>query len=73
VAYSGLRFRLDRQLSRGRLTAAAVLVALYPAVREISALTALAAVTAVCVGLIAYEAIRYREVRSQLRASRAAA
>jgi len=72
VAYSALRFRLDRRISRGRMAAAVVLIALLPAARELPALGALVAVTAVCVALIAYEAINYREQRSQLRNVRTA-
>ena len=68
VAYSALRFRIDGRLARGRLSAAVVLLALYPLAREVSAVTALGAVTVVCVALIAYEAIRYRHVRAQIRA-----
>ena len=72
VAYSALRYRIERRLSRGRLGAALVLVLFYPLVREVSAVEALGAVTLICVALIVYEAVRYREARSELRATRAA-
>jgi low temperature requirement protein LtrA len=68
VAYSALRFRIDGRVARGRLTAAVMLLALYPVAREVSALMALVAVTAVPVLLIVYEAVRYREQRAQVRA-----
>jgi len=68
LVYTALRLRIHRQIARGRLTAAVAVVALYPLVREVSALTALVPVAAVAVGLIVYEAVRYREQRAQIRA-----
>jgi hypothetical protein len=56
-----------RTLSYRRLVVAAVLVALIPVAVEIPALATLAVVTALCVGLIAYEAIRYAEDRERVR------
>jgi low temperature requirement protein LtrA len=69
VAYSALRFRIDGRLARGRLTAAVALLVIYPVAREVSAITALAAVTAVAVLLIVYEAVRYREERTHIRSA----
>ena len=43
---------------------------LLPAALELSALTALALVSALCCALIAYDVIHYREERSQIREAR---
>ena len=43
------------------------LLVLFPVALEVPALAALASVTAVFVVLIAYEALRYREPRAQIR------
>jgi hypothetical protein len=45
----------------------ALLLALLPAAVEIPALATLGAVATLCVGLIAYEAIRFAEARSRVR------
>jgi hypothetical protein len=44
-------------------------LALIPLALEVDALIALAALTAVTTGLIAYESIRYREARARLRSA----
>jgi low temperature requirement protein LtrA len=67
VAHILFRLRNVRTLSYRRLVVAAVLVALIPVAVEIPALATLAVVTALCVGLIAYEAIRYAEDRERVR------
>jgi low temperature requirement protein LtrA len=67
IAHVLLRFRLSRTIGRGRPVAVLALLALWPAAYEVPALAALAAVAAVFVALIAYEAIRYREPRYQIR------
>jgi low temperature requirement protein LtrA len=54
----------------GRLTAGVVALALVPAAREVSALTALVLATAVCCGLIAWDLVHYREDRVRVRAAR---
>jgi low temperature requirement protein LtrA len=59
--------RLTRAVGRGRPLAFLAVMALWPFVHAIPALAALAAVAAVFVALIAYEAIRYREPRYQIR------
>jgi low temperature requirement protein LtrA len=61
------RLRNVRTLSRRRLVVTLVLVALIPVALEIPALATLAVVAALCVGLIAYEAIRYAEDRERVR------
>ena len=70
LAYSGLRWRVARRLSRGRLTAAVAFLALVPVATEVSALAALALVTAVWVTLHLYEVIWWWEERAQTRAAR---
>jgi low temperature requirement protein LtrA len=56
-----------RRIGRGRPLAMLVLLAFLPLAGEVPALVALAFVAAVFVGLIAYEALRYRESRSRIR------
>jgi low temperature requirement protein LtrA len=57
-------------LGLGRPGATILLLALLPAALELSALTALALVTAVCCSVVAYDVIHYREERAQIRAAR---
>ncbi len=54
----------------GRLATAIGMLALLPVALEASALTALALVTGLCCALIAYDLVRYREERIQVRAAR---
>jgi low temperature requirement protein LtrA len=54
----------------GRPAATIAVLALLPAALELSALTALALVTGVCCALIAYDVIRYREERIEIRSAR---
>jgi low temperature requirement protein LtrA len=61
------RLRTLGSLSRGRPVAAVACAALIPLATEVSAIAALAGVAGVCVLLIAYEAIRFREARYQIR------
>ncbi len=56
-----------QRVGRGRSVAVLVLLALLPVALQVPALAALALVAAVFVALIAYEAIRYRESRAQIR------
>ena len=67
VAHMLFRLRNVRSLNRRRLVVSVVLVALLPAAVELPALATLAIVAALCVGLIAYEAIRYAEARDRVR------
>jgi low temperature requirement protein LtrA len=69
-AYVALRFRVSRNLGRGRLVAAIACVALFPVARAVPALAALALVAAVWVALHAYEIIWWREARAEARALR---
>ena len=61
------RLRNVRSLSKPRLVVTGILVALVPVALALPALATLGLVTAVCVGLIAYEAIRYAEARDRVR------
>jgi low temperature requirement protein LtrA len=67
LAQDAMRFRTSRTYNWRRLLAVAVLIALLPAARSWPALAALAAVTAVCWGLVAWEALRYSETRARIR------
>ncbi|HYY77392.1 MAG TPA: low temperature requirement protein A [Gaiellaceae bacterium] len=54
----------------GRLVTGIGMLALLPAALELSALTALAAVTGLCCALIAYDVIHYRQDRAEVRQAR---
>jgi low temperature requirement protein LtrA len=71
LTFSAIRSRVERRLhlSRGRFTAALVLLLLLPAAMAIPALAALALVTAVWVGLHAYELLWWREARAESRST----
>jgi low temperature requirement protein LtrA len=60
-------WRSTRRIFRRRTIGGLVLLALIPLAVEIPALAALALVAAVCAGVVAYEAIRHREDRVQVR------
>jgi low temperature requirement protein LtrA len=60
-------FRTTGRVFRRRTIGAVVLLALIPAAVAIPALAALALVSAVCSSIVAYEAIRYRAARLQVR------
>jgi low temperature requirement protein LtrA len=62
------RLRNVHSWSRQRLAAALACLALIPLATQADALIALGAVAAVCVGLIAYEAVHFREARERIRA-----
>jgi low temperature requirement protein LtrA len=70
LAHVALRLRIGGGLGRGRPVATIVLLALVPVATVVPALVALGLVTAVCVALIAYEALRYRYARSWIRSRR---
>ena len=67
VAHVLFRLRNVHSLNRRRVVVSVLLVALIPVADELPALATLAAVTALCLGLIAYEAIRYADARHQVR------
>ena len=60
-------FRTTGRVFRRRTVGAIVLLALVPAALAIPALAALALVSAVCSLVVAYEVLRYREHRLQVR------
>jgi len=70
AAHVALRLRISGGLGHGRPTATVVLIALIPVATMVPALVALALAAAVCVTLIAYEAIRYRYARTWIRSHR---
>jgi low temperature requirement protein LtrA len=72
LAHVGLRLRTGGGLGRGRPIATVLSLALLPVATHVPALAALSLVAAVCVALIAYEALRYREQRAWIRSRRGA-
>lgn len=72
LAHIGLRLRIGGGLGHGRPVASILLLALLPVAKDVPALTSLSLVTAVCIALIAYEAIRYRGARAWIRSRRGA-
>ena len=67
LAHVAFRWRNVHRFSAQRLLAAVVLVALIPAAVELPALATLAIVTTVLAVLIAWETVRYAELRGRLR------
>ena len=67
AAEVAILFRTTRRVFRRRTVGMVVLLALIPAALAIPALAALACVSAVCAFVVAYEAIRHREHRLQVR------
>jgi low temperature requirement protein LtrA len=69
LTYSAIRIRVERRvaLSRGRFVAALVLVLVLPLATMVSALAALALVTAIWVALHTYELVWWREARAASR------
>jgi hypothetical protein len=69
LSLDAIRFRDARSVNRRRIAAALVSAALIPLAVGVDALAALAAVAAVPATFVAYEAIRFRERRAELRAA----
>ena len=67
VAHVLFRLRNVHTLNRHRSLVSALLLALIAAAVELPALATLAIVAGLCVGLIAYEAIRFAEARDRVR------
>jgi low temperature requirement protein LtrA len=67
LAHVAFKLRVTGSLGGQRLLAALLLVVCVPPAAELTALGALALVTAISVALIAYEAIRFREARARVR------
>ena len=72
LAHVALRLRIGGGLGHGRPAAGVVLIAMLPLTGALPALASLGLVAAVCVALIAYEAIRYRYARAWIRSRRGA-
>jgi low temperature requirement protein LtrA len=69
LTYSAIRSRIERKLglSRGRFTAAVLLLLVFPLATAVPALAALALVTAIWLALHAYELVWWREARAESR------
>ncbi len=67
LAHVGFRWRTVHRFSRQRLAAAVVAVALIPVATEIDALATLALLVVLHVALIAYERVRFADLREKLR------
>jgi low temperature requirement protein LtrA len=67
LAHIGFLYRTTGRVFRRRTVGAVVLLALVPAALAIPALAALGLVSVVCSLVVAYEAIRHREHRVQVR------
>jgi low temperature requirement protein LtrA len=67
LAEVGFLFRTTRRVFRRRTIGMVLLFALIPVALAVPALIALALVSAVCAFVVAYEAIRHREHRVQVR------
>jgi low temperature requirement protein LtrA len=67
LAHVAFRLRNVHRLSTERLVCAVALVAFIPVALEIPALATLGVVTALLVGLIAYEKPRFAELRDRMR------
>jgi hypothetical protein len=67
VAHVLFRLRNVHTLNRHRSVVSVLLLALIAAAVELPALATLAIVAGLCVGLIAYEAIRFAEARDRVR------
>ena len=72
AAHVASRLRIGGGWGHGRWMATLVLLAVIPVATVVPALAALALVSAICAGLIAYEALRYRYARSWIRSHRGA-
>jgi len=70
LAHVVVRLRMRGGLGRGRPIAAVLLLGLIPVATAVPAVVALGLVTATCVCLIVYEALRHRASRTWLRGRR---
>jgi low temperature requirement protein LtrA len=69
VGHIAFRLRNIRSLNRQRLVVAIVAAALIPLATEVASLVTLALLAGLTSGLIVYEAVRFREVRSRIRSA----
>jgi low temperature requirement protein LtrA len=72
AAHVAFRLRILRSVSPARLLAAAAALALIPLATSVDAIAALGLAAALTSALIAYEAIRFRDLRQQIRHESAA-
>jgi low temperature requirement protein LtrA len=72
LAHVALRLRIGGGLGLGRPVATILVLGLIPIATQVPALAALGLVAAVCVSLIVYEVVRYREARARIRRLRGA-
>ncbi len=67
LAHSAFKYRTWRRVTARRLVVAGLLIALIPPAAELPALVALGLLAAVMTAMIASEAVRYSELREQIR------
>jgi low temperature requirement protein LtrA len=67
LSHDAIRYRSVRSVNPRRVLAAAVSVAVLPVATRVDAVVALALVAGVCVALIAYETLRFRQTRARWR------
>lgn len=67
IAHVAFRYRVVESIGVQRLVTAALLLGLIPSAMSVPALAALAGLSAVMVGLVAFEAIRFADVRERVR------
>lgn len=67
IAHIAFRLRNMGTLNVQRLVVALVMLALIPVATRLPSLTSLGILTAVLVALVAYEAVRFREIRHRIR------
>jgi low temperature requirement protein LtrA len=70
LAHVAFRLRNTGTLNVPRIVAGVVCLALIPVATSVAGVTSLALLLAVCVALIAFEAVRYAEARARIRAER---
>lgn len=70
LAHVGLRLRIGGGLGRGRPVAAAFAIAIIPMATNVSALVTTTALASLSCALIAYEVLRHRDARAEIRAHR---
>ncbi|MGH3010360.1 MAG: low temperature requirement protein A [Gaiellaceae bacterium] len=67
LSHDAMRYRSVRSVNPRRILAAAASAALIPVVTRVDGVVALALVVGICVALIAYETLRFREARARIR------
>jgi low temperature requirement protein LtrA len=67
LANVAFKYRIVRSANVHRMVAGVLLLALVPVAAQMPALAALGMLTAIMVGVIAFEAVRFSEIREQVR------